>query len=398
MAKIIIEGTAGADSLFNDEENGSNIDGYEIYGLAGDDVIAGSIFDDVIDGGDGLDGVSYTNEMTDITVDLITGTAIGDSIGNDTLTNIEIVDSGNGNDTLIGNEYVGSYLRGYDGHDIITGGFGSDYIEGGAGNDDLRGSGNSSSIDVTNIDGDVIYGNDGNDYLTGSWGNDFLQGGQGSDVLDGGYGGIDDIASYSDQIFSVNVNLTSGKASGRSAGKDILYNIDSVDGSDQGDILIGSDQFNVLQGFGGNDLIKGLKGDDILRGNAGNDKLIGGVGDDLLIGDIGDDTITGGTGSDSFLFDTALTESGIDKIVDFKPINDTIQLDSVIFTQLTSGSLDPSNFANAIDAADDNDYIIYDRASGALSYDADGNGTDLAVQIAILGTHPNLTFEDFIVL
>ncbi|MDP2901983.1 MAG: calcium-binding protein [Methylovulum sp.] len=389
MAKVIIKGTVDADLFLNEGENRSDVNGYEILGLAGDDLIVGSAFDDVLDGGEGLDGVSYVDETADIMVDLAAGTASGSSIGNDTIMNIEIVDSGSGNDTLIGND-AGNILRGMDGYDVITGGLGGDILEGGAGNDDLKGGGG----DI----GDILYGNDGNDYLTGSLGNDYLNGGQGVDVLNGGDSGEDDIASYADDSFSVNVNLVAGKTFGKSAGKDILINIDSVDGSDQGDALTGNNQANTLQGFGGNDLIKGLAGDDRLWGYDGNDKIIGGSGDDELNGGAGNDGLTGGVGNDNFLFDTAFADAGIDKIIDFKPINDTIQLDSAIFTQLTPGALDAGNFVSAADAVEGDDYLIYDKASGALSYDADGNGADAAVQIAALGTRPALTFADFMVM
>ncbi|MFI3154548.1 MAG: calcium-binding protein [Methylococcaceae bacterium] len=391
MAKVIINGTADADLLLNDGENRSNVDGYEILGSIGDDIIVGSAFDDALDGGDGLDGVSYTDETADITVDLATGMASGSSIGNDTISNIEIVDSGKGNDSLIGND-AGNILRGLGGNDIITGGLGADILEGGLGNDDLKGG--SGSGDTA----DYLYGNAGDDYLSGGLGNDYLYGGQGNDYLYGGDGGMDDIASYTDDTFGVTVNLLAGKAFGKNSGKDTLVNIDSVDGSNQGDTLTGNNQTNTLQGLDGNDHIKGLAGGDILWGNAGNDKLIGGSGDDVLSGGAGNDKLIGGAGDDSFLFNTALTENGIDKITDFKPINDTIQLDSAIFTQLTFGALDAGNFVSAADAVDDNDYLIYNKSSGALSYDADGNGADAAVQIAVLGTHPALTFADFVVI
>ena len=49
-------------------------------------------------------------------------------------------------------------------------------------------------------------------------------------------------------------------------------------------------------------------------------------------------------------------------------------------------------------AADANDYLVYNQATGALFYDADGNGAGAAVQIALLGTHPVLTNADFVVI
>jgi len=388
MAKVIISGTADADSLLNDGGNRLNVDGYHISGFAGDDILQGSAFDDVIDGGEGLDGVTYADETADITVDLANGTAFGSSIGTDTINNIEIVDSGSGNDTLTGGD-AGNILRGGNGNDIITGGLGADMLEGGNGNDDIKGGGG---------DGDVLYGGNGLDYLTGGLGNDYLQGGRGQDVLDGGDGGTDDIASYADQVFGVKVNLVSGRAIGTSCGRDILINIDSIDGSDEGDVLTGNGQANTLQGLGGNDLAKGLAGNDFLLGNAGNDTLSGGPGHDILNGGANNDKLIGGAGNDTFLFDTPLVDNGVDRIIDFRPVNDTIQLDSAIFTQLAMGALESDSFVKATEAVDDNDYLIYDRTSGALSYDADGNGAGEAVQIAILGSHPDLTFADFIII
>lgn len=381
MAKVIIDGTADDDAHTNDGANRLDASGYAIFGLAGNDVLVGSAFDDELDGGEGLDGVSYTDETANVNVNLATGIAFGDSIGNDTLMNIEIVDSGEGSDILVAND-TGSILRGMGGHDVITGGLGSDALEGGTGNDELIGGGG---------DGDVLYGNDGLDYLTGGLGNDYLQGGQGVDVLNGGDGGTDDIASYTDELYGVNVNLLTGKSMGKTTGKDILINIDSVDGSDQADKLSGNNDANSLQAFGGNDIIKGLGGNDYLLGGDGSDHIIAGLGDDLLVGGAGDDILTGGKGDDSFLFDTALVGTGIDKITDFRPINDTIQLDSAIFTQLTPDTFNVDNFKV-------NEFLIYDKASGALSYDADGSGADAAVQIAVLGSHPALTFADFVVI
>ena len=49
-------------------------------------------------------------------------------------------------------------------------------------------------------------------------------------------------------------------------------------------------------------------------------------------------------------------------------------------------------------AADANDYLIYDNGTGALLYDADGNGAGAATQIALLGSNLALTAADFFVI
>jgi Ca2+-binding RTX toxin-like protein len=43
-------------------------------------------------------------------------------------------------------------------------------------------------------------------------------------------------------------------------------------------------------------------------------------------------------------------------------------------------------------------HIIYNTTTGALSYDADGNGSGAAIQFASLTGHPTLTNADFIVV
>ncbi|MDD5273623.1 MAG: hypothetical protein PHU14_13000 [Methylovulum sp.] len=138
---------------------------------------------------------------------------------------------------------------------------------------------------------------------------------------------------------------------------------------------------------------------DTLNGTVGNDNLYGGGGNDTLNGGLGNDTLTGGAGSDIFRFNFAPATTNIDKITDFTVADDTIQLENSIFTKLTTtGVLNAADFHIGTDAVDANDFIIYNQASGALSYDSDGNGAVAAVQIATLGVNLPLTNADFIVV
>ena len=91
---------------------------------------------------------------------------------------------------------------------------------------------------------------------------------------------------------------------------------------------------------------------------------------------------------------------------------DKIVLDMSVFTAFTdTGAIDKAAFyaANDASAAPDTDAgadvrIIYDKASGALYYDADGNGTDAdPVQFAQIGdpeatSHATLTYHDFLIV
>jgi cysteinyl-tRNA synthetase len=73
-------------------------------------------------------------------------------------------------------------------------------------------------------------------------------------------------------------------------------------------------------------------------------------------------------------------------------------LENSIFTKLAQGSLAASAFAIGTKALDALDRIIYDSNSGALYYDADGNGKGSAVQFAWLSPKLALTAADFLVV
>jgi len=153
-----------------------------------------------------------------------------------------------------------------------------------------------------------------------------------------------------------------------------------------------------LKGNTSNNTLTGNDGSNTLDGAVGRDSLFGGNGNDVLVGGTGNDTLAGGAGKDVFKFNAGLA-SNIDKITDFAVVDDTIQLENAIFTKLTTtGVLNAANFVNAAVASDFNDYVIYNPATGELSYDADGSGAGAAVKIALLGIHLALTSADFVVI
>jgi Ca2+-binding RTX toxin-like protein len=135
-------------------------------------------------------------------------------------------------------------------------------------------------------------------------------------------------------------------------------------------------------------------------GNTLNNILIGNNGSNILDGGVGADTMKGGLGDDIFVFDTALDFSNIDRIIDFTAGQDKIELDKGIFSSLINeGLLSTLNFlasANGL-AGDGSEYILYNTTSGALFYDADGNGQGVAVQFATITTKTAISSTDFII-
>ena len=143
----------------------------------------------------------------------------------------------------------------------------------------------------------------------------------------------------------------------------------------------------------GHDSVKGGEGDDHLVGGTGKDVIHGGAGNDMLMGGAGRDNLTGGTGNDSFVLNS---KNGFDTITDFSVTDDTISIDSSIFTSLTAIAAD--NLVIGAHAVDANDFLVYNSNTGKLFYDADANGAGHAVVIAVLGVDLGLTSADFSVI
>lgn len=173
-------------------------------------------------------------------------------------------------------------------------------------------------------------------------------------------------------------------------------------------VLRGNDTIN---GSGYADTLVGYAGNDLLIGNAGADRLYGYAGNDTLSGGAGNDTLVGSTGNDSFLFNTTPNSTtNKDTIADFGTTattnDDRILLDGDIFTALgganvtTNTLLNSNMFYVGAAAHDSSDRIIYNKTSGALIYDSNGNAAGGAVQIALIGTstsHPTLVAGDFFI-
>ena len=261
----VVDGEVGNDVLFG----GSGDDA--LVGGSGDDILVGGVGDDELDGGDGIDTVSYLAGLSDTTgveVDLSAGIASGEESGADTLTGIENVIGGKGDDKLTGDD-AANLLDGSAGNDTLDGGAGNDTLLGGAGND-------------------VLTGGDGDDVLQGGEGNDTIAGGAGFDTLD-----------LSDATGAISLDLAAGSASGAGIGTDTFTGIEAFRFGAGDDVVTGGNGDEILDGGAGNDTLKGGAGDDQLAGGDGNDTVDGGSGDDMVAGGAGNDILKGGSGDDT---------------------------------------------------------------------------------------------------
>lgn len=128
-----VKGSTGADEITGNDEH--NI----LDGSGGDDVIQGNGGDDhllgdegndtfiaapddghdTIDGGDGDDTYDAAATLHGVTIDLMSGTVIGDEIGSDTIWSVENASGGAGDDTIVASEAV-NVLTGGQGNDVFV--------------------------------------------------------------------------------------------------------------------------------------------------------------------------------------------------------------------------------------------------------------------------------------
>jgi Ca2+-binding RTX toxin-like protein len=135
-----------------------------------------------------------------------------------------------------------------------------------------------------------------------------------------------------------------------------------------------------------------------LTGNEFANFIAGTMDANVLDGGGGADTLVGLGGQNAFAFTTALGGGNVDTINDFVVVDDTIWLDDAVFAGLAPGALAAGAFATGAGASDADDRIVYNSATGALLFDADGLGGVAAVQFASLGTGLALSAADFLVI
>ena len=410
-----------------------------MLGNAAANTLTGGGGHDTLNGGGGADtligGVGHDNYVVDNAADVLIEAAgegidkvtsiisfvLPDNVEYLTLVGtVAISATGNElNNLLVGN-VAANMLTGGVGNDTLNGGGGADTMEGGIGDDayivdnsgdviiEAAGEGvdrvtSSASYTLsdnvenltligTAVSGtgngidNTLIGNAAANTLSGGGGNDTLDGRVGADTMSGGIG--------DDAYFVDNAADTIIEAAGD--GVDRVFSSVSYTLADNVENM-------WLQGAGaisgtGNDSANSIVGNgaaNTLTGAAGNDTLTGGGGNDHLRGGGGNDHLRGGDGADSFYFDTALGGNK-DAILDFSAADDSIHLDLSVFSDLSgAGALDAAAFRLGTVAADADDRILYDQATGNIYYDADGSGGGAAVQFAQVTAGTLLSEADF---
>lgn len=135
-----LKGNGGADTLDggagNDQLDGGT--GNDVLlGGDGDDILTASTGNDVMSGGPGNDTIIVTG-ATGATIDLRIATGQNTGYGTDTITGVENLTGGSGNDRFTGDN-ASNILTGNGGSDVLSGGTGADTLIGGAGKDMLYG-------------------------------------------------------------------------------------------------------------------------------------------------------------------------------------------------------------------------------------------------------------------
>jgi Ca2+-binding RTX toxin-like protein len=396
---IDLVGNGFAQTIFGN--NGANLlnglEGIDIMiGLAGNDTyVVDRAEDQVLEAIGGGNDVIFTSvsyslnsnqEIETLSTQTHAGTQAIDLVGNQL------------NNTLFGNNGA-NLLNGVDGADTMIGLGGNDtYAIDNAGDLVVEQVGGGSDLVFTSISHTLTNGNEvetlstvfhqgttaidlgGNDYanhLIGNYGNNYLNGGGGADVMTGFFG--------NDTYVVDNAGDQVEEAGG--AGSDTLFSFVSY-------TLAANQEVEVLStAFQGGTAAINLTGNNLAQtvyGNAGANVLNGGAGIDTLVG-FG--------GADTYAFTTALGASNVDVLADMISGSDKIALDDAIFTTIGGpGTLGANACATGTAAGDADDRIIYNQATGALYYDADGSGGGAMIQFATLTGAPALAASDFLII
>jgi Ca2+-binding RTX toxin-like protein len=375
-AGVVVNISNGAGSATWNGETDTLIGIETVFGTAGNDHVTFDANDnvfldifgsDTISGGAGFDILSYSFlagggapfiQVQGMVINMAAGTAVDGYGGTDTFSGIELVEGGQGNDTITGDDNDNSII-------------------GGRGNDTLVGGDQSASARLIDGFGDSI--------------GDFVSFGHLIATLDGAFGVVAD--------------LEAGTATDSFGSTDTISGFEGLGGSNNNDTLSGDANDNIFIGFAGNDVINGRGGNDMISydlvaagvtvdlqagtasdgaggtdalvsiervyGSAFADALSGDANDNLFVGGAGSDTIDGRSGIDtvSFYHNPNAALAGPNQTYAVSDV--TVDLTTGLATQ-TSGEVDTlANIENVIGGLG-NDTIIGDATANVLQ-GLDGN-------------------------
>jgi Ca2+-binding RTX toxin-like protein len=213
------------------------------------------------------------------------------------------------------------------------------------------------------------------------------------------------IGDTGDHILDSGIFLANFTAGTLPGGGGVLIDQSGTKGSDGDDLI-------DLSGRSTDCVAEGLRGDDIILGGSGNDTLIGGYGKDLLRGNGGSDvfdyraaedwadqdrdTIDDFGGNTAALSNAASLETlnGDVLLVNWSLLAGQPDFVGTGFSAPTAGhysTLTAAWLSSHADGSADAAHaqFVYDAASGLVSFDADGTGSASAVELTLIGTHPD---------
>jgi len=330
----------------------TSISGVEnVTGGSGNDAFAGDENNNIFNGGNGTD--TYTLAGTTEGAIITTTSATSAEAGSDTLTSIENYVGSQGGDTIVVNG----------GSNLVDGQGGDDTIDAGGGNDTvLGGAGNDHILYTIGNGADTVNGGDDDDTLT-------ITGTAGANTL--------------------NVLFLGGSLVSVAGG--VVSNVEHVDL----DLLAGNDTLNygasltgvtvnltagTASGFdsiAGVDNVTGGLADDVITGGAGSNSLNGSTGSDRFVAVIGDgnDSINGGIGTDTYDLSgtTAGATVGTTSATSAQIGTDTLNSIENIIGSQGNDNINVNGGNNLIDGQGGNDTI---NAGGGADIIIGGAGND----------------------
>ena len=394
-----------------------------IFGEAGNDTLTGGIYDDVLNGGADNDILNGGRG-----IDVMTGGTGDDTFHVDSAYDRVVEAASGGTDTVYTTVSYG--LRAGQEIENLSVNPDADYAD--------------AAINLTgNEFANTLTGNDAANRLNGKTGADTMIGGDGDDTyyVDNALDVVVETTNHGNDTVLATVSHT------------LSANVETLQGQGTADIdLTGNGSDNKIVGNGGANLIDGGAGADDMTGGAGNDTyIVDNIGDstvertgggndaveasvsfaltkyietltltgvdaidgtgnsaantitgngaaNTIAGMGGFDMLTGNGGADTFVFASRLDAAiNLATITDFEHGVDHIALDTAFRRVGTTGTLEEQFFTASAPTTRDH-HILYDQATGVLSYDLDGSGIRPAIAFARVTPDTVLDHTDFLIV